>query len=142
MFTGAVCGYGFSLATDRLSLVLILQFCIASAAQAVFTTCSALAMDLFPGAAATATALQNLVRCALGAVGVAVVDLMIERLGSGLTYALCASLVLFLCPLLTVEWMHGTKQRQRRAGQSKEKDEVQNHPKDLEESNTAGGDAA
>lgn len=120
-FTAAVTAYGFSLSTKSLPFVLVLQSLIAITSQAVFTTCSALAIDLYPSAAASATALQNLVRCALGAVGVAVVDLMLARLGESLTYSLCGSLVLLLWPLLIVEWMHGSEWRQERLRRSREK---------------------
>ncbi|KAK9424169.1 putative Major facilitator superfamily domain-containing protein [Seiridium unicorne] len=117
VFAGVVCGYGFSLQTHSLPGVLALQFCIAFTAQAVFIMCSSLVIDLFPGAAASATAVQNLVRCSLGAVGVAVIDLMLEDLGPEKTYALCALVVLVGCPLLVVEWIWGQRIREKRSHQ-------------------------
>ncbi|KAH8194377.1 hypothetical protein TruAng_011460 [Truncatella angustata] len=71
-FVASVCGYGFVLKAAHLAVVLVMQFCIAFTAQAVFAMCSTMSIDLFPQAAASVTALQNLVRCTLGAAGVAV----------------------------------------------------------------------
>jgi MFS family permease len=114
MFVAAVGGYGFSLSTHSLPGVLALQFYIAFAAQAVFAMCSALAIDLFPGAAASVAAVQNLVRCSLGAVGVAIIDVMLEKLGPGKTYALCASVTAVASVFLGIEWIYGHNFRRKR----------------------------
>jgi hypothetical protein len=51
---------------------------------------SALVIDLLPGKSASATAVNNLMRCSMGAAGVAVVQLVIDstRLGRLLPFSL------------------------------------------------------
>jgi len=74
--------YGFSLGLNIIAIPLILQFFIAYAATAVFSLNSALVIDLYPGASASATAVNNLMRCSVGALGVAIVQLVIDAIGA------------------------------------------------------------
>ena len=94
--------YGFSL---RLSIAfpLVLQFIIAYTATAVFSTNSALIIDLFPGASAGATAVNNLMRCSVGAAGVATVQLVINALTARTTFLVLAMTVAGFSPLLLME---------------------------------------
>jgi hypothetical protein len=91
IFVFTVALYGFSLPLDIIAIPLVLQFFIAYTATAVFSFNSALVIDLYPGASASAAAVNNLMRCSVGAAGVAVVQLIIDAIGAGPTFALFAS---------------------------------------------------
>ncbi|PBP25362.1 MFS general substrate transporter [Diplocarpon rosae] len=106
--------YGFSLNLNIIALPLVLQFFIAYTATAVFSLNSALVIDLYPGASASATAVNNLIRCSVGAAGVAAVQPAIERIGEGATFALFAGIAAACSPLLMVEWFHGQRWRDER----------------------------
>jgi MFS family permease len=120
VFCLAVAAYGFSassvtlLAYSRgwaLAVPLALQFAIAFAATAVFTQNSVLVVDLYPGASASATAVNNLIRCSLGALGVAVVQFIINALGAGLCFLAFALGTATLVPCLGAVWVWGTQWR-------------------------------
>ncbi|KAF7874959.1 hypothetical protein EAF04_002133 [Stromatinia cepivora] len=123
--------YGYSLKLEIMALPLILQFFIAYTATAVFSLNSALIIDLYPGKSASATAVNNLIRCLMGAAGVAVVQLIIDVLGSGLTYLIFAGATFALSPLLMVEWYHGGRWKMERAEKLKKKKEAK-QARDLE----------
>ncbi|THV47314.1 hypothetical protein BGAL_0319g00050 [Botrytis galanthina] len=116
--------YGYSLNLEIIALPLVLQFFIAYTATAVFSSNSALIIDLYPGKSASATAVNNLSRCLLGAAGVAVVQLIIDALGSGVTYLIFAGITFACSPLLMLEWYHGGRWRKERAEKLKKKEEA------------------
>jgi len=83
---------------------------------------SALIIDLFPGKSASATAVNNLMRCSVGAAGVAVIEMIIADLGSGLAFT-CLAVITFICsPLVLLEWMYGMKWRIACVEKIREKD--------------------
>jgi MFS family permease len=84
VFIATTALYGFSLSLNQITLSLLLQLFIAYTATAVFSFNSAPVIDLCPGASASATAVNNLMRCSVGAVGVAVVHLIIDSIGGRL----------------------------------------------------------
>jgi MFS family permease len=106
--------YGFSLSVNQITLSLLLQFFIAYTATAVFSFNSALVIDLYPGASASATAVNNLMRCSVGAVGVAVIQLIIDAIGAGFAFLALAGLTAGLSPLLLLEWFYGAGWRTAR----------------------------
>ncbi|KAK4465085.1 major facilitator superfamily domain-containing protein [Cladorrhinum samala] len=121
LFVAAVAGYGFAVTSPLLErtkgmivLPLLLQFVIAFTATAVFTQNSALMVDLYPGAAASATAVNNLMRCALGAVGVAGVQFVIDRIGAGVTFLMLAGVAAAMSPLMVLQWIYGESWRAER----------------------------
>jgi len=122
VFVFSVAGYGFAVSSPLplltrkagMALPLVLQFFIAFTATAVFTQNSALVVDLFPGASASATAVNNLIRCSLGAVGVAVVQFAVDAVGAGVTFCVIAVVAAALTPLLWLEWMYGERWRRER----------------------------
>ncbi|KAF7864300.1 uncharacterized protein EAF02_010268 [Botrytis sinoallii] len=116
--------YGYSLNLEIIALPLVLQFFIAYTATAVFSSNSALIIDLYPGKSASATAVNNLSRCLLGAAGVAVVQLIIDALGSGVTFLIFAGITFACTPLLMLEWYHGGRWRTERAEKLKKKEEA------------------
>ena len=75
---------------------------------------SALMIDLFPAGAAGATALNNLARCLIGAVGVSFVQPMIQRIGERDTFLILAGVVVVLSPLIWLEWRFGERWRGER----------------------------
>jgi MFS family permease len=106
--------YGFSLLLDIIALPLILQFIISYTANSIFALNSTLVVDLYPGKSASATAVNNLVRCLLGALGVAVVQMIIDGVGAGPTFALFSGITLAATPLLLLEWRNGGRWAQDR----------------------------
>ncbi|KAJ5495461.1 hypothetical protein N7539_000577 [Penicillium diatomitis] len=105
--------YGFSLRT-HLAVPVILQYIIAYCATAIFTINSTLIIDLYPGASASATAVNNLMRCLVGAGGVAAIQPMIDALTAQWAFLLLAGTTLLMCPLLVVEMRWGAGWRQNR----------------------------
>ncbi|KAJ5381201.1 uncharacterized protein N7496_003629 [Penicillium cataractarum] len=115
--------YGVSLET-HLAVPVILQYILAYCATAIFTINSALIIDLYPGASASATAVNNLMRCLVGAAGVAAIQPMIDALNAQWTFLLLAGITLLMVPLLAVEmrwgagWRHERTERLKRKGAS------------------------
>lgn len=105
--------YGASLKT-HLAVPIILQYMIAFCATGVFTINSALVIDLYPGASASATAVNNLIRCLMGAAGVAAVQPMIDSLTPVWTFVLLAGIAIVMYPLVWIEMRYGSKWRQAR----------------------------
>lgn len=114
IFILATALYGYSLRLDILPIPLILQFFIGYSATAVFSLNSALVIDLFPGVSASATAVNNLIRCSVGAAGVAVVQLIIDNVGEGVTFVIFAGITAALSPLLVLVWFYGGGWREER----------------------------
>ncbi|KAA8572770.1 hypothetical protein EYC84_003355 [Monilinia fructicola] len=131
IFVIATAFYGFSLNLELIAIPLVLQFFIAYTATAVFSLNSALVIDLYPGKSASATAVNNLIRCLIGAAGVAVVQMIIDILGSGVTFAIFAGVTLACSPCLIVEWYYGGRWKRERAEKLKEKAEAK-RARDLE----------
>jgi hypothetical protein len=112
--------YGASLRT-HLAVPVILQYIIAYCATAIFTINSALVIDLYPGASASATAVNNLMRCLVGAAGVAAIQPMIDALTAQWAFLLLAGITLLMFPLLAVEMRWGAGWRQERTERLKRK---------------------
>ncbi|KAJ5100341.1 hypothetical protein N7456_006393 [Penicillium angulare] len=113
LFIVATALYGVSLKT-HLAVPIILQYITAYCATAIFTINSALVIDLYPGASASATAVNNLMRCLIGAGGVALVTPIINAVGSLWTFVLLAGVTLAMVPLLMVEMRWGAGWRMKR----------------------------
>ena len=116
--------YGFSLDT-HLAVPVILQYIIAYCATAIFTINSALVIDLYPGASASATAVNNLMRCEIGAAGVAAVQPIIDTITAEYTFLLLAGITLVMVPLLMVEMRWGAGWRMERTERLKRKEQSQ-----------------
>ncbi|KAJ6072406.1 hypothetical protein N7467_010491 [Penicillium canescens] len=113
IFIVSVAVYGVSLRT-HLALPIILQFVIAYGSTAIFTINSALVIDLYPGASASATAVNNLMRCLIGAAGVAAVQPIIDAITAQWTFVLLAGITIAMLPLLMVEMRWGYQWRLER----------------------------
>jgi len=123
VFITATGGYGFSLNLNFIAIPLILQFFIAYTATAVFSLNSALVIDLYPGASASATAVNNLMRCSVGAVGVAIVQIVINGVGAGVAFLTFAVVTAGASPLLVLEWFYGEGWRRERRERLKTEEE-------------------
>lgn len=97
-----------------IALPLFLQFLIAATSNAVFAINTTLVSDLCPGKGASSTAINNLVRCSMGAVGVGVIDPMLALVGRAGTFVALGLLVLSMSVLNAVEWYWGMQWRQER----------------------------
>ena len=129
LFILSTSAYGWTMAfpslTERpgsISLPLVLQFVIAAASNAIFASNQTLISDLCPGQGASGTAVNNLVRCLLGALGVAFIDRMIASVGVGPAFLGLGLIMSAMSPLLVVEWYWGLSWRVRvSSGPRKEK---------------------
>lgn len=100
--------------SPNLAAPLILQFIIAFTATAIFNINSTVLIDCFPDRPASATALNNLCRCLLGAAGVSVIQPMINAVRAMKAFSIVSGVVLLCMPLIWVEWKWGEKWRQER----------------------------
>ncbi|KAK8052206.1 major facilitator superfamily transporter [Apiospora rasikravindrae] len=119
LFVLSTAGYGLSFLTDadpdpetpqdwRIVIPLIMQFIVAATSNAVFAANQSLVSDLCPGQGAGSTAINNLVRCSLGALGVAVVEMMISSFGPIATYVgLALFITVVATPFAVVNWIYG-----------------------------------
>ncbi|KAK8080787.1 MFS general substrate transporter [Apiospora hydei] len=92
----------------RIVIPLIMQFLVAATSNAVFAANQSLVSDLCPGQGAGSTAINNLVRCSLGAAGVAVVEMMVSGFGPVATYVGLSLFVMVVAtPFAVVNWIYG-----------------------------------
>lgn len=127
LFIASVIGYGFSMSVPQsvshragyIAVPLALQFLIAATSNAVFAANQTLVSDLFPGKGASATAMNNLVRCTLGAVGVAVIDPMIQEMGPEYAFLTLAIVMTCCAPLAALTWFFGQRWRVERMSKAK-----------------------
>ncbi|KAK6209351.1 hypothetical protein LQW54_006338 [Pestalotiopsis sp. IQ-011] len=113
--------YGFTVGDASLTskpawviVPLILQFLIAATSNAVFAMNQTMVSDLCPGKGASSTAINNLVRCGLAAVGVAFAETMVSALGPATSFLLLALVVAVCTPMPVVNWHHGPGWRRQR----------------------------
>lgn len=98
----------------NLAAPLILQFLISFSATAIFNINSTVLIDCFPERPASATALNNLCRCLLGAVGVSVIQPLIGAVKVMRAFFVVSGIVFLFTPLVWIEWKWGEKWRQER----------------------------
>ncbi|CAG8318246.1 unnamed protein product [Penicillium nalgiovense] len=97
--------------------VSVYGFIIAYGSTAISTINSALVIDLYPGASASATAVNNLMRCLIGAAGVAASQAIIDAITAQFAFLMLAGITIAMVPLLMVEmkWGYGWRlERQER----------------------------
>ncbi|KAF1969707.1 major facilitator superfamily transporter [Bimuria novae-zelandiae CBS 107.79] len=122
VFITSTMAYGFSVGSTSLTnlpgwiaVPLTFQFLIAATSNAVFAISQTLVSDLCPGKGASSTAINNLVRCSMGAVGVAVLDKMITAIGAAPTFAGLGFITIAVYPLSVVQWYWAMSWRARSA---------------------------
>lgn len=98
----------------NLAAPLILQFLIAFSATAIFNINSTVLIDCFPDRPASATALNNLCRCLLGAGGVSVIQPLIGSVEAMFAFSIVSGVVFLCTPLIWVEWKWGERWRRER----------------------------
>lgn len=82
--TCALIGYGWALEQrSHVSIPLILQFIQGFLGTCIYTISNTLLVDVFPESPSTAAAAASITRCALAAVGVAIVQPLVSALGRG-----------------------------------------------------------
>lgn len=87
--TIAVIGYGWSIQRRaHVAVPLTMQVLIGFTGTGLFVALGTLLTDLNPNRSSTAAASANLVRCALAAAMLAVVQIMIDKIGSGWTFTI------------------------------------------------------
>ncbi|TFK56675.1 MFS general substrate transporter [Heliocybe sulcata] len=109
------CGYGWCL-QQRVSIAgpLVLQLLLGFVVNAMMVPVQTLIVDLAPGQSSAVTACNNVVRCAVGAALVSVVEIILSAIGPGWTYVLFGGLVAAFTPLLFLVMHMGPKWRVRR----------------------------
>lgn len=90
------------------------QFVIGYASTAVLNLNNTLTVDLYPGKSAAATAVNNLARCLVGAVGVSFTDLALENIRTEWLFVVLAGAVLLASPMAWAEATYGMKWRGQR----------------------------
>ncbi|KAI0538067.1 chloramphenicol resistance protein [Xylaria digitata] len=117
IFIGAgVCtGYGWALERQvSVAIPLVLSFFIGLCVTWPFQIMNLLIVDLYPGAPATATAANNLVRCSMGAAATASIEYIIRGIGRGWAFTLLALVFTVQSPVLFIILRHGPKWRKER----------------------------
>lgn len=127
LFAASTGVYGYTLAFPRsvlalpgwIAVPLALQLVMAAASNAVFALNQTLVTDLCPGKGASGTAVNNLVRCGLAAVGVSFAEPMIAALGGPGPAFLGLGLAVVACvPLPVMHWVWGADWRRRAAART------------------------
>ncbi|KAJ5060319.1 major facilitator superfamily transporter [Bipolaris maydis] len=132
IFVVGVCCYGFSLALPSLvsrpgwiAVPLTIQFLIAATSNAIFAVNQTMVSDLCPGKGASSTAINNLVRCSMGAVGVAFIEKMIMAMGVGSAFLGLGLAMIGVVPLAVVQWYWGPEWRRERIRKNTDRKEIE-----------------
>uniref|UniRef100_A0A093XTE4 Quinidine resistance protein 2 n=2 Tax=Talaromyces marneffei TaxID=37727 RepID=A0A093XTE4_TALMA len=108
-------GYGWALNYKApLAVPLVMSFIMGFTLICTMNSLTTLLADIFPDRVSTASAAQNLLRCLLGAVGAAVVDSMLVRMGLGWCFTFVSLLMVAAVSLLWFEYVWGMGWRQKR----------------------------
>ncbi|KAI1122939.1 MFS general substrate transporter [Nemania abortiva] len=97
-----------------IAVPLVLQFLIAATSNAVFAMNQTIISDLCPGKGAGSTAINNLVRCELGAVGVSVAQILIDMFGPAWAFLGLALFTVACTPAAVLTWIYGQTWRAAR----------------------------
>ncbi|KAI0156466.1 putative major facilitator superfamily transporter [Xylariaceae sp. FL1272] len=93
--------YGWVVAMRvHLSVALTLQFLCGLATTGVFNICLTLYIDLHPREPGSASVAVSLTRCLTAAVGVAILELLLDAVGAGWTFTIYGSLCSLSIPML------------------------------------------
>ena len=102
------------LSTQHLAAPLILQFICGLTVTGTFNVCNTLIVDLHPDSPATASASVSIVRCSVAAIGVSILQFILDGLGPGWTFTLFGALGGATAPMLWAEWHSGMAWRNER----------------------------
>ncbi|KAJ7502589.1 major facilitator superfamily domain-containing protein [Mycena galericulata] len=114
-FVACCAAYGWCI-QKRVNLAgpLILLIGIGFFTMAIMNATQTLILDLVPDQGSSVTACNNLVRCGLSAIMVAVIQLILSALEPGWTYVLLAGMCVLVAPLIYVVMRIGPACRARR----------------------------
>lgn len=113
----AITGYGWSIQYKlHVAVPLLLQVFIGFSTTAMFVVLGTLLTDLNPNQSSTAAASANLVRCALSASTLAVLQIIIDGVGPGWCFTIFGGLTCICGPLLLLESRRGKSWRMSRRG--------------------------
>jgi MFS family permease len=117
LVVGTIAYIGWAWALDRrahVAVPLTMSFFIGLTVTGSFQIINVLIVDLYPEAPATATAANNLVRCSFGAVAMAVIEYMIQAMGTGWAFTFLALLFAAFSPTLWLIQRYGPEIRDKR----------------------------
>ncbi|KAJ3332798.1 hypothetical protein HDU76_013044 [Blyttiomyces sp. JEL0837] len=123
IFIFALVTFGFSMdanGTVPLLLTLIAQYFLGYTSTAVLNVNNTLTVDLYPGKSAAATAVNNLARCSMGAIGVAFVDPLLRMFSPGYVFGELSLLVIVSAFFMWAVWDLGQRWRAQRIERLKE----------------------
>ncbi|KKY25009.1 putative major facilitator superfamily transporter [Phaeomoniella chlamydospora] len=104
----SILAYGWLLCFHvHFSAPLVMQFIIGATSTAIFTILGALLTDINSSASSTAAASANVIRCALAATGLAVVETMVQKIGPGWCFTIFSGITAAMGPLLLLERERG-----------------------------------
>ncbi|CCX34920.1 Similar to Probable transporter AQR1; acc. no. P53943 [Pyronema omphalodes CBS 100304] len=113
VFCACTAAYGWTV-EYAIAIPLILQFLIAFSATSIFNINSTLMIDLYPSKPASATAINNLMRCTVGAIGVSVVEKMAAAIRDGTTFTVLSGVAAASVSLVWLQWVWGPMWRKER----------------------------
>ncbi|KAK7967452.1 MFS general substrate transporter [Apiospora aurea] len=112
----ATIGYGWSLdQKSHLAVPLLMQLITGSTMVGMFTIFSTLLSDLNPGYTSTSQAAYNLVRCLLGAAGIAALEAMVDGARLGWCFTIMGLILACTVPLLVLLQARGHQWRRCKA---------------------------
>lgn len=112
----ALVAYGWCLHFKvHFAVNLVLQLLLGMSLQVCFTTLNTLLMDLEPLRAATAQAVSNLFRCLLAAGALALLEVVLGRIGPGATFSALAGITASCFGIFLAErsWGQGWRKQRR-----------------------------
>ncbi|CAF9929048.1 MAG: hypothetical protein HETSPECPRED_007272 [Heterodermia speciosa] len=117
--TTCTISYGWALhSSTHLAVPLILQFLCGLTVTGTFNVCNTLIVDIHPDCPATASAAVSVVRCSIAAIGVSVLQYLLDSLGPGWTFTVLGALCIATVPLLLcvrswgLQWRTGSEERE------------------------------
>lgn len=109
-------GYGWTLsAHTHLSIPLILTFVIGFTVSGIFNVCNTLIVDVHPSHPVTASASVSITRCLIAAGGVAVIEVLMNAVGTGWAFTVAGGLCWMTVPMLWIVREKGWQWRKHRA---------------------------
>lgn len=124
-FCFSVVIYGFSISSGgSLVVPLVAQFIIGYSSTAVLNLNNTLTVDLYPGKSAAATAVNNLARCLVGAVGVSFTEIALDKISAQWLFLVLAGSVLLATPMAWAEGTYGMEWRRQRKERMRAKEEA------------------
>jgi len=111
----AVIGYGWCLQKNvNVAVPLILQIIIGYQSITVMNATQTLLVDLVPSQGSSITACSNLVRCSMAAGLVSIIDIILNAIKPGWTYALLGGMCFLSLPLIHLSIWIGPRCRAKR----------------------------